>query len=59
MIKFLLIIWLGAGSTQTLSITKFDDQPSCNAALSAVYEEVGRLHSIGSVMKCVPYPASE
>lgn len=50
--KFLLVVWIGAGQTQTLDITPFDTLAECEAAKNAVYAVTDRDQKWH---RCVPY----
>ena len=41
MTKFILIVWLGAGNSQTFSMEKFDTVAECEAAKTSVNRFVG------------------
>lgn len=49
--KFILIVWIGAGQTQTLSTQSFDTQEECEAVASAIETEIDRR----GWYRCVPY----
>ena len=41
MTKFILIVWLGAGNSQTFSMEKFDGAAECEAAKTTLINEIG------------------
>lgn len=50
-IKFVLIVWIGYGQTQSLSIQTFDTQAECEAVASALEAEM----DYRGWYRCVPY----
>lgn len=50
--KFLLIVWLGSGQTQTFSQIAFDTRAECEAARQATYAVTQRAERHHM---CVPY----
>lgn len=55
--KALLIVWLGAGTTQTITITKFDSPTECDAA-KAVLIPLDYMFN-DTWVRCVPYTYAE
>lgn len=52
MTKFLLIVWLGWGQSQTLTIETFDTQEECEAVRTAVYAATQQHFDWH---RCIPY----
>jgi hypothetical protein len=54
MIKAILIVWIGLGANQTLSIVPFDTLVECNIARLAIQDFSGRLDG-----DCITYEVTE
>lgn len=57
MTKFILIVWLGAGNSQTFSMEKFDTAAECEAAKTSVNRFVGNRWLMQ--VECLPYTFEE
>lgn len=57
MTKFILIVWLGSGNTQTFSMEKFDTAAECEAAKTSVNRFVGNRWFMQ--VECLPYTFEE
>lgn len=55
MTKYLLIIWIGVGQSQTLAVEKFDNRSECEAVAQAAALEM----DIRGWFRCVPYTFEE
>jgi hypothetical protein len=51
--KFVLIVWLGAGTSQILSTQSFNTQEECLAVALVLEHEMGS--SLSNWYRCVPY----
>lgn len=62
MIKAMMIIWLGAGNTQSIAIDHFDTQFECETAKHAIVETGWGMFEItvpANSIKCIPYGFSK
>lgn len=57
MTKFILIVWLGAGNSQTFSMEKFDTAAECEAAKTSIVSFVGNGWFMN--VECLPYTFEE
>ncbi len=52
--KYLLVIWIGAMQTQTLSTEQFATMAECEAVRAALYDFDRRFRG-SDYIKCIPY----
>lgn len=57
MTKFILIVWIGAGNSQTFSMEKFDGAAECEAAKTSIVSFVGNRWFMN--VECLPYTFEE